>query len=105
MINNNNVLKEDKMNNPLLVKTLSLEILDLARNQERPDFEAIIQDFMISYNSDPERKLDKKYVNISDVILTINNILFGEHSIQDGLNNAYWMDKKFRRTFNNIPKS
>jgi len=93
------------MNNPLLVKTLSLEILDLARNREHPDFEAIIQDFMNSYNSDPERKLDKKYVNISDVILIINNILFGEHSIQDGLGNSYWMNKRFHRIFNYIPKS
>ena len=73
MVNNNNVLKEDKMNNPLLVKTLSLEILDLARNQENPDFEAIIQEFMNTYNSDQERELDKKYVNIADVILLINN--------------------------------
>ena len=105
MINKNNVLKEDKMNNPLLVKTLSLEILDLARNQDRPNFEAIIQDFVISYNSDPERKLDKKYINISHVILTINNILFGEHSVGDGLGNVFYMNKSFHKIINNIPKS
>jgi hypothetical protein len=105
MINKNNVLKEDKMNNPLLVKTLSLEILDLARNRENPDFEAIIEEFMNTYNSDQERELDKKYVNIADVILLINNILFGEHSIQDSLGNSYFMNKKFNRALNHIPGS
>mgnify|MGYP003112974873 CR=1 FL=1 len=91
--------------NKLLLNKLSLEILDIASKQDRPNFETIIQDFVISYNSDPKRKGSWKEINISHVILTINNILFGEHSVGDGLGNVFYMNKSFHRIINNIPKS
>ena len=93
-------------------------VLDLARTgadiracaplhgvYDRPNFETIIQDFVISYNSDPKRKGSFREINISHVILTINNILFGEHSVGDGLGNVFYMNKSFHRIINNIPKS
>lgn len=99
-----NLKKESNEMNKLLLNKLSLEILDIASKQDRPNFETIIQDFVISYNSDPKRKGSCKEINISHVILTINNILFGEHSVGDGLGNVFYMNKSFHRIINNIPK-